>query len=139
MDRLFKLILLAIGCGLLFHFVYRSTSFVMINWIFDDPVWPDQKSFFSTLKRAFVPSVAYFLPTLLSLTMLLRNKYRAISIAAAYRSYVAVTVIAAVITGYMFHLDVTVNQLVFIGMISSPLWIFLIQLGILKGIGRGCS
>lgn len=141
MKRLLTLTLTCMLSAAIFHFISRSFSYISVNWILENAEWPDQRSYFWTLKLGYCLSIVYFFPIFLSALVLLRQKYFILPTNLAFAVYVSTSSVLAFIAGWVLAVDFDfdANQLNFVLLLLSPLWLFLIHALILKLVLRAYS
>jgi hypothetical protein len=138
MNRFFGILIIVFVSTLSFYFVSRSASFIFTNWVFDNAIWPDQKSYLWTLEMGGKVALTYCFPLLFSALVLLRKKYFVVTLRVALILYLSVSVILSLLLGYILGADVALpmDPLSFTVIELTPLWLFLMYLGLLKVVQR---
>jgi hypothetical protein len=138
MYRFFRILIIVLVSTLFFHLVSRSASFIFTNWVFNNAVWPDQKSYFWTLERGGNVALTYCFPALFSALILLRKKYIVVELRVALILYLSLSVLLGLLLGFILGADVALpmDSIGFTIIELTPLWLFLMYVGLLKVILR---
>jgi hypothetical protein len=134
MERILKLLVIAFISATIFHLVSRTTSFVLVNWIFEEAVWPDQKSFSWTMKLGFGLAFWYLIAVSFSILILLRQKYSRLRLLVVFYAFILVSVALALISGWVLNTPLPSDPISYTLVMLSPLWVFLGHVFLLKAL-----